>query len=121
MVSFQTPPELNSFSSSSGEGSLQASAPTVPVSTSLPATVISGGLGILSSSLKQEQQYLKDVNELREQLKHQQPQQDLNKRPTHLLFPKASYQLSSTKDVTSPFPFFDVCGKLITELAIGSG
>ncbi|KAK3838258.1 MAG: kinase-like domain-containing protein [Linnemannia gamsii] len=47
---------------------------------------------------------------------------DLKQRPTHLLFPRASYQLASaTKEVTSPFPFFDVCGKLITELAIGSG
>ncbi|KAG0368647.1 kinase-like domain-containing protein [Gamsiella multidivaricata] len=78
--------------------------------------------GILSSSLMQEQQLQKEMNELRQELKHQQRQRDLKQRPTHLLFPKASYQLASaTKEVTSPFPFFDVCGKLITELAIGSG
>ncbi|KAI8600907.1 hypothetical protein EDD21DRAFT_375927, partial [Dissophora ornata] len=80
------------------------------------------GPGILSSSLMQEQQYLKDMNEMRQEMKHQQRQRDQKQRPTHLLFPKASYQLAAmTKDVTSPFPFFDVCGKLITELAIGSG
>ncbi|KAG9064149.1 Protein kinase [Linnemannia hyalina] len=81
----------------------------------------SGGPGILSSSLLQEQQYLKEMNELRQERQHHQRQRDQNKRPTHLLFPRASYQLASAKEVTSPFPFFDVCGKLITELAIGSG
>ncbi|KAG0061474.1 5-AMP-activated protein kinase, catalytic [Linnemannia elongata] len=81
----------------------------------------SGGPGILSSSLLQEQQHLKEMNELRQERQHHQRQRDQNKRPTHLLFPRASYQLASAKEVTSPFPFFDVCGKLITELAIGSG
>ncbi|KAF9169447.1 Protein kinase [Mortierella sp. AD010] len=77
--------------------------------------------GVLSSSLLQEQQHIKEMNELRQELQHQQRQRDLKQRPTHLLFPKASYQLASAKEVNSPFPFFDVCGKLITELAIGSG
>lgn len=81
----------------------------------------SGGPGILSSSLLQEQQYLKEMNEKRQERQHHQRQRDQNKRPTHLLFPRASYQLASAKEVTSLFPFFDVCGKLITELAIGSG
>ncbi|KAG0222468.1 Protein kinase [Mortierella sp. GBA43] len=99
-----------------GTPSMRALSPMAALaSTSLPAA------GIMGSSLKQDQQYLQGLNELRQELKHQQRQRDLKQRPTHLLFPKASYQLASTKDVTSPFPFFDVCGKLITELAIGSG
>ena len=100
--------------------SLRAVSPMALASTSLPVSTITGP-GILSSSLRQERQYLKDLNELRQEMKHQQRQRDLKQRPTHLLFPKVSYQLASSKDVTSPFPFFDVCGKLITELAIGSG
>ncbi|KAG0205565.1 Protein kinase [Mortierella sp. GBA30] len=79
------------------------------------------GPGILSSSLLQEKQFLKDVNEMRQERQHHQRQRDQKQRPTNLLFPRASYQLASAKEVTSPFPFFDVCGKLITELAIGSG
>ncbi|KAF9898136.1 protein kinase, AMP-activated, alpha 2 catalytic subunit, partial [Lobosporangium transversale] len=94
---------------------------SLPATTTGPSSSLATGPGILSSSLMQERQYLKEINELQQQLKHQQRQRDMNRRPTHLLFPKASYQLASAKDVTSPFPFFDVCGKLITELAIGSG
>ncbi|KAF9907439.1 Protein kinase [Linnemannia zychae] len=100
-----------------GEGS-----ESMPISISMGRSLPSGGPGILSSSLLQEQQHLKEMNELRQERQHQQRQKDLKQRPTHLLFPRASYQLASvTKEVTSPFPFFDVCGKLITELAIGSG
>ncbi|KAF9439319.1 Protein kinase [Entomortierella beljakovae] len=76
--------------------------------------------GILSSSLMQEKQYIKAMDQLRQERQHHQRQRDLKQRPTYLLFPKVSYQLASVKEVTSPFPFFDVCGKLITELAIGS-
>ncbi|KAG0380460.1 Protein kinase [Mortierella sp. AD032] len=112
-VSFQTHDE--------GE---EAPESLIPMSMSMPMgrSLPSGGPGILSSSLLQEQQYLKEMNELRQERQHHQRQRDLKQRPTHLLFPRASYQLASaTKEVTSPFPFFDVCGKLITELAIGSG
>ncbi|KAG0329209.1 Protein kinase [Dissophora globulifera] len=106
-----------------GSNSLVIPSPIPTASTTAPSGAGGPpGPGILSSSLMQEQQYLKDMNELRQELKHQQRQRDQKQRPTHLLFPKASYQpAASTKDVTSPFPFFDVCGKLITELAIGSG
>ncbi|GJJ72058.1 5'-AMP-activated protein kinase, catalytic alpha subunit [Entomortierella parvispora] len=79
------------------------------------------GPGILSASLLQEQQQLKEMNEMRQECQHHKRQLDQKQRPTHLLFPRASYQIASAKEVTSPFPFFDVCGKLITELAIGSG
>ncbi|KAF9125173.1 Protein kinase [Mortierella sp. 14UC] len=97
-------------------------AESMPVSISMGRSLPPGGPGILSSSLLQEQQQLKEMNELRQERQHQQRQKDLKQRPTPLLFPRASYQLASvTKEVTSPFPFFDVCGKLITELAIGSG
>ncbi|KAG0054130.1 Protein kinase [Gryganskiella cystojenkinii] len=87
--------------------------------TSLPLPA--NGPGILSASLLQEQQQMKDLNEIRQERQHHQRQLNQKQRPTHLLFPRASYQLASVKEVTSPFPFFDVCGKLITELAIGSG
>ncbi|KAF9331150.1 Protein kinase [Podila minutissima] len=90
------------------------------MSQSFPASAAAGGPGILSSSLMQEQQYLKDINERRQEKQHQERQRNQKQRPTHLLFPRASYQITSAKEVTSPFPFFDVCSKLITELAIGS-
>ncbi|KAG0240173.1 Protein kinase [Actinomortierella wolfii] len=77
-------------------------------------------LGKLSSSLLEEQQQMKSLKELQQERQHQQRQRDQNRRPTHLLFPRSSYQLASVKEVTSPFPFFDVCAKLITELAIGT-
>ncbi|KAG0307092.1 Protein kinase [Linnemannia gamsii] len=109
-VSFQT---HHGGQSLGGSGSMSMSM----IGRSLP----SGGPGILSSSLLQEQQLMKEMNELRQERQHHQRQRDQNKRPTQLLFPRASYQLASAKEVTSPFPFFDVCGKLITELAIGSG
>ncbi|KAF9932842.1 Protein kinase [Linnemannia zychae] len=81
----------------------------------------SGGPVVLSSSLFQEKQHLKEMNQLRQERQHQQRQLDRKQRPTQLLFPRTSYQLAAAaKEVTSPFPFFDVCGKLITELAIGS-
>ena len=89
--------------------------------TTMGRSLPPGGPGILSSSLLQEQQYLKEMNELRQERQHHQRQKDQKQRPTHLLFPRVSYQLASVKEVSSPFPFFDVCGKLITELAIGSG
>ncbi|KAG0026728.1 Protein kinase [Podila clonocystis] len=91
------------------------------MSQSFPASAAAGGPRILSSSLMQEQQYLKDMNEMRQERQHHQRQRNQKQRPTHLLFPRASYQIASAKEVTSPFPFFDVCSKLITELAIGSG
>ncbi|KAF9388987.1 Protein kinase [Podila verticillata] len=91
------------------------------MSQSFPASAAAGGPGILSSSLMQEQQYLKDMNEMRQERQHHQRQLNQKQRPTQLLFPRASYQITSAKEVTSPFPFFDVCSKLITELAIGSG
>ncbi|KAF9970578.1 Protein kinase [Actinomortierella ambigua] len=73
-----------------------------------------------SSVLFQEQQQQKNLEEWQQQRQHQQRQRDQNRRPTHLLFPRSSYQLASVKEVTSPYPFFDVCAKLITELAIGT-
>ncbi|KAF9095152.1 Protein kinase [Mortierella sp. GBA35] len=106
-----------SFQSILGQSSLSVEGSMTMVGRSLP----SGGPGILSSSLLQEQQYLKEMNELRRGRQHHQRQRDQKQWPTHLLFPRASYQLASVKEVSSPFPFFDVCGKLITELAIGSG
>ncbi|KAG0260429.1 Protein kinase [Mortierella polycephala] len=100
-----------------GQGQSIGSGPAdVSLGLSLPAS----GPGILSSSLMQEQQFLKNINEKRQERQHHQRQQNQKQRPTNLLFPRASYQLASAKEVTSPFPFFDVCGKLITELAIGS-
>ncbi|KAG0086534.1 Protein kinase [Podila epicladia] len=90
------------------------------MSQSFPASAAAGAPGILSSSLMQEQQHLKDINERRQEKQHQERQRNQKQRPTHLLFPRASYQIASAKEVTSPFPFFDVCSKLITELAIGS-
>ncbi|KAF9183673.1 Protein kinase [Haplosporangium sp. Z 767] len=92
-----------------------------PAEMSLGLSLPASGPGILSSSLMQEQQFLKDMNEKRQERQHHQRQRDQKQRPTNLLFPRASYQLASAKEVTSAFPFFDVCGKLITELAIGSG
>ncbi|KAG0335488.1 Protein kinase [Podila humilis] len=83
------------------------------------AGVGAGGPGILSSSLMQEKQYLKEMNEMRQERQHHQRQLNQKQRPTHLLFPAASYQITSAKEVNSPFPFFDVCSKLITELATG--
>ncbi|KAG0275602.1 Protein kinase [Linnemannia exigua] len=110
-----------SFQTYQGEEAPESLMP-MPMSMSMGHSLPSGGPGILSSSLLQEQQHLKEMNELRQERQHQQRQRDLKQRPTQLLFPRVSYQLASvTKEVTSPFPFFDVCGKLITELAIGSG
>ncbi|KAG0013519.1 Protein kinase, partial [Podila clonocystis] len=113
-VSFQ-----NESLSPATEGGLGAG--VALMSQSFPASAAAGGPGILSSSLMQEQQYLKDMNEMRQERQHHQRQRNQKQRPTHLLFPRASYQIASGKEVTSPFPFFDVCSKLITELAIGSG
>lgn len=126
-VSFETNPDQDSHSAG-GEGSSNRMSMLTTMSLPVDASTLptaAGGVGasapgILSSSLMQEQQTLKEMNELRQQLQHQQRQKNLKQRPTHLLFPKASYQLASAKEVNSPFPFFDVCGKLITELAIGS-
>ncbi|KAF9198498.1 Protein kinase [Haplosporangium sp. Z 27] len=128
-VSFETNTDQDPHSTSGDEPSKRLSTlscMSLPVDPST-SSITTGGAGagtsapgILSSSLMQEQQQLKEMNELRQELQHQQRQRDMKQRPTHLLFPKASYQLASVKEVTSPFPFFDVCGKLITELAIGS-
>ncbi|CAO3574395.1 unnamed protein product [Mortierella alpina] len=110
-VSFQN--QAHSMGTGFGPGVASPFGMSLPASTSSP--------GILSSSLLQEQQFLKDMNEMRQERQHHQRQRDQKQRPTNLLFPRASYQLASAKEVTSPFPFFDVCGKLITELAIGGG
>ncbi|KAF9417661.1 Protein kinase [Podila epigama] len=116
-VSFQD----GSHGSGQEEGGGSSPMDGAMMSRSFPTSALAGGPGILSSSLLQEQQYLKEMNELRQERQHHQRQLNQKQRPTHLLFPRASYQLASAKEVTSPFPFFDVCGKLITELAIGSG
>ncbi|KAF9966796.1 Protein kinase [Mortierella alpina] len=110
-VSFRN--QAHSMGMGFGPGAASPFGMSLPASTSSP--------GILSSSLLQEQQFLKDMNEMRQERQHHQRQRDQKQRPTNLLFPRASYQLASAKEVTSPFPFFDVCGKLITELAIGGG
>ncbi|KAG0359480.1 Protein kinase [Podila minutissima] len=112
-VSFQNEPLSPAMEEGLGAG-------VAMMNQSFPASAAAGGPGILSSSLMQEQQYLKDINERRQEKQHQERQRNQKQRPTHLLFPRASYQIASTKEVTSPFPFFDVCSKLITELAIGS-
>ncbi|KAF9586549.1 Protein kinase [Lunasporangiospora selenospora] len=106
LVSFQNQSQTN------GSG-----APEGILSMSMPST----GPRVLSTSLKQDQELFKTMNEQRQTQAHHQRQKELKQRPTHLLFPQASYQFASVKEVNSPFPFFDVCGKLITELAIGSG
>ncbi|KAF9275648.1 Protein kinase [Mortierella alpina] len=111
VVSFRN--QAHSMGTGFEQGGLSPFGMSMPASTSSP--------GILSSSLLQEQQFLKDMNEMRQERQHHQRQRDQKQRPTNLLFPRASYQLASAKEVTSPFPFFEVCGKLITELAIGSG
>ncbi|KAG0268135.1 Protein kinase [Actinomortierella ambigua] len=127
-----TPTEGRSIGSGGSSNSLMA--PPPPAVPATLATTADGmemllssssspaaSLGKLSSSLLQEQQQMKNLEELHQERQHQQRQRDQNRRPTHLLFPRSSYQLvASVKEVTSPYPFFDVCAKLITELAIGT-